>query len=132
MKVVNPEKYHHLVLRQSSDVIITTRIGSIDVVNSSEKKLSGVLIAIRLSFDKHSTYLCKKDSSKLYAVACTSPYMNESKLRSLARPIIASQFQYCLSTWMYHNGQRNINIKKIKERTLRFTYKGRNHVNVNC
>ena len=64
-----------------------------------------------------------KASNKLYALARTSPYMDKSKLRTVMRAFITSQFQYCPLIWMFHSRQLNQKINKIQERALRITYK---------
>ena len=50
---LNADKCHLLVLGQRCDDPVTVRIGSTDVVNSSEEKLLGVQIDRELSFDNH-------------------------------------------------------------------------------
>ena len=61
------------VLRQSCDDPVTVRIGSANVVNSSEEKLLGVQIDSKLSFDNHVSKLCQKVSNKLYPLTRISP-----------------------------------------------------------
>ena len=112
-----------LVLGQRCDDPVTVRIGSADVVNSSEEKLLGVQIDSKLSFDTHVSKLCQKAGNKLYALALISPYMDQRKLRTLMRVFITSQFQYCPLIWMFHSRQLNKKIDKIQERALRITYK---------
>ena len=100
---LNAAKCHLLVLGQSCDDPVTVRIGNADIVNSSEEKLLGVQIDSKLSFDNHVSKLCQKASNKLYALARISPYMDQSKLRTLMRAFITSQFQYCPLIWMFHS-----------------------------
>ena len=96
---LNPDRCHLLVIRHSAfnwrrDDSVAVRIRSTDIVNSSEEKLLGVHIDNKLSFD-----ICQKAGNKLYALARIppiSPYVDQSKLRTLIRSLIASQFQYCL------------------------------------
>ena len=99
------------------------RIGSADVVNSSEEKQLGVQIDSKLSFDNHVSKLCQKASNKLYALARISPYMDQRKLRTPMRVFITSQFQYCPLIWIFHSRQLNKKISKIQKRALRITYK---------
>ena len=120
---LNADKCHLLVLGQRCDDPVTVRIGSVDVVNSSEEKLLGVQIDSKLSFNNHVSKLCQKASNKLYALDCISPYMDQRKLRTLVRAFITSQFQYCPLIWMFHSRQLNKEINKIEERALRITYK---------
>jgi hypothetical protein len=120
---LNADKCHLLVIGQRCDDPVTVRIGNADIVNSSEEKLLGIHIDSKLSFDHHVSKLCKKASNKLYALARISPYMDQSKLRTLMRAFITSQFQYCPLIWMFHSRQLNKKINKIQERALRITYK---------
>ena len=57
----------HLVV--SSDESCTAKIEDLSLKNSTEKKLLGVKLDSSLSFENHVTYLCKKISQKLYALA---------------------------------------------------------------
>ena len=118
---LNADKCHLLVL--GHDDPVTVRIGSADVVNSSEEKLLGVQIDSKLSFDNHVSKLCQKASNKLYALARISPYIDQRKLRTLMRAFITSQCRYCPLIWMFHSRQLNKKINKIQERALRITYK---------
>ena len=120
---LNADKGHLLVLGQICDDPVTVRIGSAEVVNSSEEKLLGVQIDSKLSFNNHVSKLCHKASNKLYALARISPYMDLRKLRALIRAFITSQFQYCPLIWMFHSRQLNKKINKIQERALRITSK---------
>ena len=120
---LNADKCHLLVLGQSSDDPVTVRIGNSEVVNSSEEKLLGVQIDNKLSFDNDVSKLCQKASNKLYELPRISPYMDQSKLRTLMSAFITSQFQYCPLIWMFHSRQLNKKINKIQERALRITHK---------
>ena len=120
---LNADKCHLLVIGKRCDDPVAVKIGSAEIVNSSEEKLLGVHIDSKLSFDHHVSKLCQRASNKLYALARISPYMDHNKLRILMRAFITSQFQYCPLVWMFHNRQLNQEINKIQERALRITYK---------
>ena len=62
----NAEKCHLVV---SSDESCAAKIEDVSIKNSTEKKLLGVKLDSNLSFENHVTYLCKKTSQKLYALA---------------------------------------------------------------
>ena len=48
-----------------------------------------------LSFENHVTFLYKKASQKLHALARISHYMDVNKCRNLMKAFITSQFSYC-------------------------------------
>ena len=50
---------------------------------SSSKKLLGVLIDNKLTFNEHVSKLCKKASIKLHALARISKYRTKDKLRTI-------------------------------------------------
>ena len=87
---LNADKCHLLVLGQKCDDRVTFRIGNADVVNSSEEELLRVQIDSKLSFDNHVSKLFQKASNKLYALARISPFMDQSKLRTLMRALPVS------------------------------------------
>ena len=91
----NADKCHLLVIGKRYDDPVAVKIGSAEIVNSSEEKLLGVHIDSKLSFDHHVSKLCQRASNKLYALARISPYMDHNKLRILMRAFITSQFQSC-------------------------------------
>ena len=117
----NADKCHLFVLGQRSDDPVTARIGNSKVVNSSEEKLLGVQIDNKLSCDNDVSKLCQKASNKLYALAPISPYMDQSKLRTVMTAFITSRFQHCPLIWMFHSRQLNKKINPISTGRF-FTY----------
>ena len=111
----NADKYHLLVTR---DTDVTAKIGELDVKNSMEEKLLGVKIDSKLSFENHVSFLCKKASQKLHALARVVNFMDLAKRKSLMKAFITSQFNYCPLIWMFHGRQLNNRINKIQERAL--------------
>ena len=64
---VNPDK---------SQLLLTSiKIDDTYVKSSSSKKLLGVLIDNKITFNKHVSKLCKKASNKLHALARISKYV---------------------------------------------------------
>ena len=55
----------HLLVTRDNDV--TAKIGKFDVKISREEKLFGIKINIKLSFENHVSFLCKKASQKLHS-----------------------------------------------------------------
>ena len=59
------------------------KIDDTDVKSSSSKKLLGVLIDNKPTFNEHLSKRCKKASNKLHALARISKYMTKDKLRTI-------------------------------------------------
>ena len=76
----NPGK-SHLLLTSRDEASI--KIDDNDIKSSSSKKLLGVLIDNKLTFNEHVSKLCKKASNKLHALARISKYMTKDKLRTV-------------------------------------------------
>ena len=114
----NADKCHLLVTK---DTDVTAKIGEFDVKNSREEKLLGVKIDSKTSFENVS-FLCKKASQKLHALARVVNFMDLAKRKSLMKSFITDQFNYCLLIWMFHSRQLNSRINKIQERALRLVH----------
>ena len=96
--------------------------GNASVQNSTQERLLGISIDDKLTFEYHVAWLCQKANSKLYALSCIAPFMDQDKLRYLMRAFINSQFQYWPLAWMFHSRQLHHKIDEIQERVLRVTY----------
>ena len=92
------------------------------IKSNSSKKLLGVLIDNKLTFNEHVSKLGKKASNKLHALARISKYMTKDKLRTIMNAFFSSQFAYCPLVWMFHNRTRNTRINKLQERALRLAH----------
>ena len=88
------------------------------------EKLLGVKIEYKLTFDEHVRSLCKKENSKLRALARAKPYMNIEKRKLLMSSFFNVRFNYCLLIWMLHSRSNNNKIKHSHARCLRLTYCG--------
>ena len=110
-----------LLVARERDVAV--KVGEFDVKYSREEKLLGVKIDSKLSFESHVSFLCKKASHKLHALARVVNFMDLAKRRSLMKTFITSQFNYCPLIWRLPNRQLNNRISKILERALRLVYK---------
>ena len=71
----------HLLLTSRDEASI--KIDDTDIKSSSSKKLLGVIIDNKLTFNEHVSKLCKKASNKLHALARISKYMTKDKLRTV-------------------------------------------------
>ena len=115
----NANKCHLLV---SSDGSYISKIEDVSMKNSTKLKLLGVKFDSNLYFQNHVTYLCKKASQKLRALARISNYIDLNKHRDLKRAFITSQFSYCPLIWMFRSRNLNNKINRIHERALRLAY----------
>ena len=78
----NTDNCHLLVTR---DTDVTVKIGEFDVHNSREEKLLGVKTDAKLSFENHVSFLCKKASQKLHALARVVNFLDLAKRKSLKK-----------------------------------------------
>ena len=76
----------------------------------------------KLTFEKHITDICRKASSKIYALAPIVPYMDLSKRRMVMNAFFSSQFSYFPLIWMCHIRTANRKINRLHERCLRIIY----------
>ena len=91
-----------------------------DDIKSSSKKLLGVFIDSKLTFNEHGFKLCKTASDKLHALDRISKYMTKDKLRTIINPIFSSLFAYFALAWMFHNRTLNSKINKLQEPYIKF------------
>ena len=88
----NPGK-SHLLLTSRDEASI--KIDDTDIKSSSSKKLLGVIIDNKLTFNEYVYKLCKKASNKLHALARISKYTTKDKLRTVMNAFFTSKFAYC-------------------------------------
>lgn len=86
------------------------------IKNSSSKKLPGVLINDKLTFNDHVSKLCQKASQKVHALVRVSNFMSEEKLRILMNAFFTSL------VWMFHSRTLNCRINNLQERALQLVY----------
>ena len=119
--VMNPDKCKLLVTNSGESVSLEV---SGHIVEASDYvKLLGIKIERKLDFEEHVSYIYKKASQKLHALARISNLMSKEKLRMLMKAFIESQFGYCPLIWMYHGRILNNKINRLHERALRLVYK---------
>ena len=88
----------------------------------SSKKLLGVLIDNKLTFDKDINNLCAEASQKLNSLCRVSSFMCTNKKRLVMKAFISSQFSYCPLVWVNHSRALNNKINRTHERSLRVVY----------
>ena len=121
---MNIDKCHLLITKQDENIF--TVINGINTFAKKSVKLLGINIDNRLTFQDHILDLCKKANLKLHALARISHFMSQSKLRTLMKTFIESQFGYCPLLWMFHSRALNSKINKLHKRALRLVYKNYN------
>ena len=94
-----------------------------ELTNSSNEKLLGILFNNKFDFDEHVISLCREASQKLNAFARVAQYMNLTQRRLIMNAFIFSQFGYCPLVWMFHSRKLNNRINNIHERALRIVYR---------
>ena len=72
----NTNKCHLLV---SSSEAVNLSVSEYDIKKSECEKLLGVNFQNKLTFEKHITDICRKASTKTYALARTPPYIDLSE-----------------------------------------------------
>ena len=116
--VLNSSKCHFMCLGQNT-VNQTFLCDNIEMKNSKEDKIFGVVIDNKLRFKSHVKNICKKASQKIWALSCLINYLNDFKKKIIFNDLIKSQFSYCPLVWMFCSRQTSNMIKEIHERALR-------------
>ena len=111
----NPEKFY-LVLSDKSPMYCI-HIGNEVIGNSANKKLLGVKIDNKFTFDNHVSDICLKVSSKLHALSRTSHFMTISQRKNVFKAFFKSQFSNCPLVWMFHSRTLNNRINHLHERS---------------
>ena len=88
----NPDKSQLLLTSKDQASI---KIDNTSIKCSSSRKLLGVLIDNKITFNNHVSKLCKEASNKLHVLARISEYMAKEKLRTIMNTFFSSQFAYC-------------------------------------
>ena len=116
--VLNSGRCHFMCLGRST-VNETFVYDKIEMKNSKEEIILGVIIDNKLRFKKHVKKLCKKVSPQIWALSRLINYLNDSKKKIIFNAFLKSQFRYCPLVWMFYSRQTNNMINKIYERALR-------------
>ena len=73
---------------------VRIKIGNFGITNSKREEVLEVEFDHKFSFHYHISELCKKGSSKTYALSRVASYTNISKRRILMIAFCQSQFRY--------------------------------------
>ena len=95
------------------------------------KKLIGVKIDTKLSFENHVSSLCQKTNQTLHALARVVHFMDLVKRNSLMKAFLKLDFNYCSLISTFHCRQLNNQINKIHEIALRLPQKDNNKLTFN-
>ena len=116
----NPKK-SHLIVSETDE--IEMKINNDQITSSKTKKLLGINIDNRLTFEEHVNYLCDKASQKVSALARLSAFMSFEQRKLIINAFVTSHFSYCPLIWMFHSRKLNHRINRIHERALRIVYR---------
>ena len=101
---------------------VQVNLSSAQIENSSSKKLLGVTIHAKLSFENHIEQIYAKVRAKLKAVARITCFTNMQKKKVLMKAFLMAQFIYCPLIWMFHNRNLNNKIINLHENCLQIVY----------
>ena len=79
----------------STDESFSININNEDIKSSNNKKLLGINLNHRLSFDNFVTNICNRLCKKLHTLVRISQFMNIHKRRMTAKAFIDSEFGDC-------------------------------------
>ena len=115
----NASKCHLLI---SSGENVHVNIGTSQIKNSDYKRLLGIDIDCKLSFENHINQICSKAKSKIKALVRIAPFLNKRKRQLLINAFFKSQFSYCPLSWTFHSHTLHNEINRLHERCLRIIY----------
>ena len=101
----------------------SVKMDKFNIQNSNCRKLLGIKIDNKFTFDNHVSDICTKATQKLHALSRVGHYMTFKQRQVTMKSFILSQFGYCPLVWMLHSRKLNQRINNIHERALRIVYK---------
>ena len=117
------EDKRHLMVFGDKGTNVSLNIGGVNIKESKEEKLHGVVVDKKLCFKQQVKSICKKAGQKLHALSRISHFLDTKQLKRIMKVFILSQFNYCPLVWMFCDRTLNNRINHIHERALRITYK---------
>ena len=88
----NASKSHLLISSGENEQV---NISTSQIKNRDCKRLLGIDIDCKLSFEHHINQICSKARAKIKALARISPFLNKRKRKLLMNAFLKSQFSYC-------------------------------------
>lgn len=101
---------------------VRIKIGNFGITNSKREEVLEVEFDHKFPFHYHISELCKKGSSKTYALSRVTSYTNISKWRILMIAFCQSQFRYYPFLWMCNNCANNSKINRLHKYCLQKIY----------
>ena len=87
----------------SSRTPIHVSIDDASLKTNTKETFFGILIDSELSFDRHVSSICSKASKNFHALGCIATFISFKKCRTLMKPFIEFQFNYCPLIWIFHS-----------------------------
>ena len=117
--VLNPGKCQFMLFGVKENEQFDLICNDITLKHSSHKKILGVTIDNKLSFDEHIINICKTANKKLNALSRINHYMKQNQKEILLSSFIISHFSYCPLIWMFCSKKSTKKINAVHERSLR-------------
>ena len=120
--LLNEDKCHFMIIEptwKTRHIKEKIKLRKQTITETNKAKLLGITFDNKLTMNDHIKNICNQASSKLYALARISQYLDEQKRKILMKSFVISQFNYCPIIWMYCQRKSNNLINRIHERALR-------------
>ena len=114
----NPGKFQCMVLGYKDERSFNIHINNVPIKNSNKVTLLGIIIDKNLTFETHTSELCRRALYKLHSLRRIRKYLTVEKAKLLASVFINSQFNYA----MFANKCSIDKTLKIHKRTLQIVY----------
>jgi hypothetical protein len=118
----NPAKFQAIISHRHMRAFKAVPIGNKLLEPQQSVKLLGITFDIDLSFETHTSNLCKKASRSLNVLKRFSKILSVSNKTKIFHTFISSQFNYCPIIWHFCSKRKLHMIEKIQERALRFIF----------
>ena len=100
--IVNPEKFHSMILQRSGNSdAYTIEIDGNKIETTNSVDLLGIHIDNTLTFDDHIFTLCNKASMQLNAIGRLKSYFSKKELEVIVNSFIYSNLNYCFLVWHF-------------------------------
>ena len=117
--VLNPGKCHFMLFGVKENEQFDLMCNGITLKHSGHKKILGVTIDNKLSFDEHFINICKTDDKKLNALSRINHCVKQNQKEILLPSFITPHFSYCPLIWMFCSKKSTKKINAVHERSLR-------------